>query len=590
MPKASGVCLRAISRIAAVLLLIAMVCGQPACSLLRQVENGEGQHTLRTDVTVPRHAPRVILFAVDGVGYGQVRDAIHSGKAPHLETLLGKTQGAGVFEHGYSVPDVTTIMPSCSTAGWASIVTGRPPAQTGVAGDEFFVRDQTRFYAPIPLSTRDSSDFSAAVDHDLLGKILRVPTVYQRIEGSSDVSLLYVYHGATIYSTLGSEALVRVVGDVITGKFTGETLRQSLAAPVDDGSTAEVLDVIRQHGTPSLLVVYLPGPDIYAHGSPYPLRSQTEYLENNVDRNVGAVLSAYAKDGLLDDTYVLFTADHGHTPVLNDRHHDLDAGGSGALSRLLSTTGFRVREPGVKLPADKQDYQAVIADEGFSAYLYLADRSTCRKPGTRCDWRKPPRFKEDILPVLRALDGSTRAGDPLPVLKNTIDLIFSRKYSGQTTANAPPFEIFDGERLVPVPDYLSAHPRSNFIQVDRRMRWLGEGPYGDRAGDIVVLAKAGLSLPLEDRYYFSTATYYAWHGSLTLQDSHIPLIVAKTNASGGEIKGMVDKIVGDQPSALDVTSLIESLLEPRMVTTGRESCGKTAATADRSNCVQPKAR
>jgi hypothetical protein len=559
--KALNGVFRARFRAAAVLLLIAIVCGQSACSLLRNFMRSKSPHASLANSPALTRVPHVILFAMDGVGYGQMMNAVRSGKAKHIESLLGAPHGGGgVFQHGYSAPNATTIMPSCSTAGWASIMTGRPPAETGVTGDEFFVRQQTRFYAPIPLSTRDTSDFVAAVDDDLIGKILRVPTVYQRIKGRSDVSLLYIYHGAASHSTLGDEALIRALGDVIEGTLAGETLRQSIAAPIDAGSIPRVIESIRNHGVPSLLVVYFPGPDIYAHGSPDPLPAQTEYVENDIDSDVGGILSEYAKRGVLDDTYVIFTSDHGHTPVLKDRRHDLRVSDAGTLSQLLSGAGFRVREPGVNLPPDKQDYQAVVADEGFASYLYLADRSTCREKGKRCDWQKPPRFRRDILPVIRALNGANRTGRPLAGFKGTLDLIFSRDYASQTDGRIPPFEIFDGKRLVPIGAYLSKHPRPDLIQVEQRMRWLGDGPYGDRAGDIVVLAKAGMSSPIQDRYYFSIATYYAWHGSLSLQDSHIPLIVAKTDVSGEDLKGTVDRIVGSHPSALDVTPLIETLL------------------------------
>jgi hypothetical protein len=544
----------------AVLLLIAIVCGQPACHLVGHSAISEGWRTLQPAPSALPEGPYVILFAVDGAGYGQFMDAVHSGRATHIESLLGRRIGPDLFEHAYSVPNATTIMPSCSAAAWSSIMTGRPPAETGVAGDEFFVRSENRFYAPIPLSSRDRGDFVASIDDDLLGKILHAPTVYQRIKGASDVSLLYVYHGATVYSTLDSQALLRLVGGVVAGRLEGGTLRQSLAPLIDDGSIPEVSETIREHGIPKLMVVYFPGVDIYAHGSPNPLPSQTEYLESNIDRDVGKVLDEYSKRGALGDAYVIFTADHGHTPVLDDREHDLGIRDGNRLFELLEKIGLRVREPGLQLPADKQDYQAVIADEGFAAYLYLADRSTCSKKGEPCDWRKLPRFRHDILPVLHALFRANRRGKLIPELQGTLDLIFSRDYGSKTAGRLPPFEIFNGRRLVPIRNYLSEHPRPELVEVNRRMNWLSEGPYGDRAGDIVLITKASMSLPIQERYYFSYVSYFAWHGSLTLQDGHIPLIVAKSDVSGQQLKRTVEKVVADPPSALDVTPLIESLL------------------------------
>ena len=165
-------------RSVAVLLLIAIACGQPACHLVRNAVSSKGRRSLQPAPSVLPGGPYVILFAVDGAGYGQFMDAVRSGRATHIESLLGRRIGPDLFEHAYSVPNVITIMPSCSAAAWSSIMTGRPPAETGVAGDEFFVRSENRFYAPIPLSSRDSRDFVATIDDDLLGKILHAPTVY----------------------------------------------------------------------------------------------------------------------------------------------------------------------------------------------------------------------------------------------------------------------------------------------------------------------------------------------------------------------------------------------------------------------------
>jgi hypothetical protein len=144
--------------------------------------------------------------------------------------------------------------------------------------------------------------------------------------------------------------------------------------------------------------------------------------------------------------------------------------------------------------------------------------------------------------------------------KGTLDLIFSRDYASPTKEHPPAFEIFNGRRLIPIPVYLSQHPRPDLVEVARRMSWLGKGPYGDRAGDIVLIGKAGLSLPIQDRYYFSRSSYFAWHGSLTLQDSHIPLVVAKTDTSGKQLKAIVEPALHKSPSALDVAPLIERLL------------------------------
>jgi len=114
---------------------------------------------------------------------------------------------------------------------------------------------------------------------------------------------------------------------------------------------------------------------------------------------VGEVLKVYSKRGVLNDTYVVFTADHGHTSVLADKVHDLALGMAGNYSSCWKKNGLRVRKPALSPTRNEQDYQVVFAAEGFATYLYVANRSTCAKAGERCDWRKLPRFRQDLLLV-----------------------------------------------------------------------------------------------------------------------------------------------------------------------------------------------
>src|SRR5208337_1485257 len=99
----------------------------------------------------------------------------------------------------------------------------------------------------------------------------------------------------------------------------------------------------------------------------------------------------------------------------------------------------------------------------------------------------------------------------------------------------------------------------DLIQLNRRMRWLSAGPYGNRAGDVLLLSRSGLNQPIQDRYYFS-APYHSWHGSASPQDSHIPLIVARKDYPSAKLKRLVDKVVGSQPSQLALVPIVRALL------------------------------
>ena len=427
-------------------------------------------------------------------------------------------------------------------------------------GNEWFVREQMQFYAPAPVSITDTADTLKMVTDDLVGKSVMSPTLFEMAGVQSAVSLNPVYRGADVFTTVTSASFVTMMSDFVAGKAVeAHGIKKALYTRIDIESVPKIIDSFDAHGVPSLQVVYFPGIDLYTHVSPDPLSMEVDYLEQITDPLVGQILAEYRKRGVIDETYVMIIADHGHTPVLHDLKHALDSQSQDGPAPLMAKTGFRPR-PFVLNPApNQQDYQVAFAYQGAIAYVYLADRSTCPNPGDKCDWTKAPRFKEDVLPAARAFYWANRTGRNSPKLKGTLDLIFARE-PRPPGRRAKPYRIFDGHRLVEIDDYLEDHPRPDLLQLNRRMRWLSAGPYGDRAGDILLLTHSGLERPIEDRYYFS-GLYHSWHGSACEQDSHIPLVVACTKCSSDRLRKLVRKVARDRsPSQLDVTPLALRLL------------------------------
>ena len=550
---------RALAAALAVVALLLIQSCTPITKLL--FHGGEKKATPVPHPPAPPTGPHVLILAFDGVGYHQLMEVIQSDKAPILTGLLGRDLGGGLYEHGYSAPNAISILPSTTMAVWSSIFSGEPPAYTGVPGNEWFVREQMQFYAPAPVSITDTADTLKMVTDDLVGKSVMSPTLFEMAGTQSAVSLNPVYRGADVFTTVASASFVTMMSDFVAGKaLAAHGVKKALYTRIDIESVPKVIDSFNEHGIPSLQVVYFPGIDLYTHVAPDPLPMEVDYLEQVTDPLVGQILAEYRKRGLLDQTYVMIIADHGHTPVLHDERHALDSQAQDGPAPLMAKTGFRPR-PFVLDPApNQQDYQVAFAYQGAIAYVYLADRSTCPKPGDKCDWSKPPRFKQDVLPAARAFYWANQTGRNSAKLKGTLDLIFARE-PRRPGRNAKPYRIFNGSRLVEIEDYLEDHPRPDLLQLNRRMRWLSAGPYGDRAGDILLLTHSGLERPIEDRYYFS-GLYHSWHGSACEQDSHIPLVVACTKCSSQRVRKLVEKVArGRPPSQLEVTPLALKLLK-----------------------------
>ena len=404
----------------------------------------------------------------------------------------------------------------------------------------------------------DVADNTKLVTDDLIGNELKVPTLYERLRVRSYVSMLSVHRGATFYTTVGPDSLSDLFRHLVRGTLRGREPERSLSGTLDRSSVEELSKALDEHGIPDLQVVYFPGIDIFTHAAEDPLNSQMRYLAHVTDGAVGQVLDEYRRHNALDNTYVIFIADHSHIPTMNDEEHRLGPDDDSSPFKAVAQAGFRVRKASLVVGDADKDFQAVLAYQGSMANIYLADRTTCPKDDDDCDWKKPPRFEEDVVPVLKSLYRSNRRGRPIAGLKGKLDLIFSRQPTPAGT-NALPFEIFDGQELVPIDDYLSEHPRPDLPELSERMRWLGAGPYGNRAGDIVLLPKACMNVPIENRYYFAGMTHYSWHGSACEQDGHIPFILAQANGSGEKMRSIINKFGGATPSEREMTPLVVSI-------------------------------
>jgi hypothetical protein len=428
-----------------------------------------------------------------------------------------------------------------------------------VSGNEWFVREEMKFYAPVPVSVEEMDDNRAMIIKDLVGKQLKTPTLFEKAGVKSSVSLNPIYRRADYFTLVDPISMVTLYTDFIArGGGENSPEKMDIYEDLDKKSVPKLLDAIEDHGLSKIQVVYFPGIDLYTHLANDPLNMEVDYLERVTDPLVAQVLAYYQNLGVLDQTYVMIIADHGHTPVLRDPKHALGSDSNDGPDAALKSAGFRPRKLVLNPGPNEQDYQSAVAYQGAIAYVYLADRSTCPNAGTTCDWKRPPRYKQDVLPVAQAFYNSNKTGKPIPQMKDTLDLIFARvpTPAGQPTME---YQIFDGHRLVAISDYLRAHPRPDLIQLDRRMQWLSAGPYGNRSGDILLLSKSGLNIPIQKRYYFS-GPYHSWHGSASWQDSHIPLIVARQNYPAAKLKEIVDEVAGPNPSHLSLVPIVLSLL------------------------------
>jgi hypothetical protein len=115
---------------------------------------------------------------------------------------------------------------------------------------------------------------------------------------------------------------------------------------------------------------------------------------------------------------------------------------------------------------------------------------------------------------------------------------------------------------VPIRDWLEAHPQPDWVRFEERIEALSRGPRGHLAGDLVLVARGGLAVPPEERFYFSSPQH-SGHGGPGRLDSIVPLVIARPGGDGRAIREALSPHAGANPSQTALTPLVLELLGQR---------------------------
>jgi hypothetical protein len=502
--------------------------------------------------------PTALIIAIDGVDRDLLYDMLRGGELPAFAELLGGRDGR-TLPHAHLDETLLAPLPTSTLASWATLFSGVPPAEHGVVGNEYFIREQRRYAGPAPVSVLAPDLVLQNYTDDYANKLLQAPTLYERLRSrdpglSAWVSMHQFYRGADRLLRADRTVVAQAFKALLDGKGDESEVYASLDREVID----TLGDALEDAPAPRLLTVYLTGTDHYAHGAEGgPDQARRRYLAEVVDGIMRELHRALDARGALADRYVLVLSDHGHTEVRADDQHALSTDGDDDPPAVVAGAGYRLRPFEVEVATD-HDYDTVLAYGGAMAYVYVADRSTCPK-GTACDWSRPARHREDVLPLAEAFHAASERGLHAPAMRGTLDLILVR---APGPAPAPFVVYLGGGRTMDVGEHLAASPRARYVDVERRLRELAVGPRGHHAGDILLLARNGNEDSPDRRYYFA-GLYHSWHGSPSRRDSEIPLIVAHPRRTARELREQVRAVAGERVEATEVVDLVSALLYPR---------------------------
>jgi len=142
-----------------------------------------------------------------------------------------------------------------------------------VSGNEWFVREEMKFYAPVPVSVEEMDDNRAMITEGLVGKSLKSPTLFHQAGVKSAVSLNPVYRGADYFTLVDPISMVTLYTEFLArGGGENSPEKIDIYEKLDKDSVPKLLDSMEDHGVPKIQVVYFPGIDLYTHLATDPLR------------------------------------------------------------------------------------------------------------------------------------------------------------------------------------------------------------------------------------------------------------------------------------------------------------------------------
>lgn len=513
-------------------------------------------------------APDILLLAMDGVDRDLLYDMLRADELPELAALLGGPDND--FEHAYFEDDLQSTLPSSTGVSWATMMTGVQPAEHGITGNEYFIRDagpSGKFAAPVPVTVDKVDPVLRIYTEGYANDLLEAPTVYEKMRerepGIHITVALHQYYAGADELILAdrsalAEAFTTFVSDETVGLLSNKQslsvfseidaeLFENLTETIDVGSTAEVM------------TIYIPGIDHFAHISDMgPDEARRLYLKEAVEPLIYDLAEELREDGEYENRYVIITSDHGHTQVPHEDKNSLAAKGKNEPPALLEAAGFSPRPFSLQVGEDVY-FDTVLAYQGALAFVYVADQSTCPIKGVLCDWRQPAR-EQDIHQVAQVFFQNNQKGDRIPLMQDTLDMVLVRTGPSED-ASGPVFDVYLGEgRTQPLAAYLAAHPHPGYLNMTERLQNLTLGPYGNRAGDVILVAHNGDRKEIAERYYFASL-YHSWHGSPSIKDTQVPFILAHPTKKRAELQSHVSQAMQADNSVAAVTRLLLSLRE-----------------------------
>ncbi len=392
---------------------------------------------------------RVVLFIVDSVSAELLYGMLDSGDLPNL--------AAAVDRSGARVDEAIAPFPTISFYAHTCILTGCWADRHGITAIRWYDRssNRNRSYAGVG---------AELIDDDIDPS---VKTIFEHLEDLNTVSIGSVVH--------------RGADEYVPPWLPPDGLRMKA-----------LQRRFQKKNPPDVSVVVLTGLDWPAHR--YGPKSEWVRIGlRKLDQDMGRFFKLLKKRGLDKNTYIFFTADHGHAPVR----------GRIDLYSLFTSLGFDLLDKFLYTARTEgwTDYDAVMWMAGVGyAFLYLPHRTD-----TEMSWSRRP-DESELLSYPTAGGRRVNLIDELTRRPQIAFIVIRDPLSGKVSA-------FSNAGRLEVEHDLGEYPDAA-VQIPRLMA-------APRAPDILIVPRDG--------YETAWSWHRGRHGGYTRQEMIVPLLAIGPN-------------------------------------------------------------
>lgn len=304
---------------------------------------------------------RVLVISIDGLDTRYLHDADKLGvKIPTLRRLMS---------NGVTAKGMRSVYPSITYPNHTTLVTGALPAKHGIFGNNVFESpsgEKTGAGIWFAKDIKADTLWDAAKRNGLTTGLVSYPVA----GGAGDWNVPEIWKpGEGIESAkqaIRENAVPKEFVEEVEAKFPN--LYENYSEDEGDDTRTKFAEYIITEKKPNLMLVHLFDLDHLEHDfGPFTPESFT--ILEKVDGYVARLLAAYERAGMLDETTVFITSDHGFKPINKQINPGVLLRKAGLIEAIDET------QKDGKLRTIIKDWKAAVYVTGAACAIYLKDEN-----------------------------------------------------------------------------------------------------------------------------------------------------------------------------------------------------------------------